>query len=168
MVSLLTDFNITTILIILLVGIPAIVNFIKWVKGLWATREQFKQENIQKGKELEACAEAQEAEKMRTQSQIKELQDNVTRLTTMLENQEKMIELLIASDELSIKAWIKEQHETWMPLGCIDSQTFELLEARYKIYVDEGGNSWAKKLMDDLRDLPVVTVIPLHDVHHEQ
>jgi hypothetical protein len=85
----------------------------------------------------------------------------------MLENQEKMIELLIASDELSIKAWIKEQHETWMPLGCIDSQTFELLEARYKIYVDEGGNSWAKKLMDDLRGLPVVTVIPLQDVHHE-
>jgi hypothetical protein len=46
MVGLLTDFNITTILIILLVGIPAIVNFIKWVKSLWATREQFKQENI--------------------------------------------------------------------------------------------------------------------------
>jgi hypothetical protein len=35
------------------------------------------------------------------------------------------------------------------------------LEQRYAVYSAEGGNSWAKKLMDELRALPVVTIVPI-------
>jgi hypothetical protein len=41
----------------------------------------------------------------------------------------------------------------------IDSQSLDLLESRYKIYVREDGNSWAEKLMNDLRALPIVTTV---------
>ena len=37
------------------------------------------------------------------------------------QNQEKLIQLLIKSDELDIKSWIKLQHEKWVPRKCIDS-----------------------------------------------
>lgn len=167
MATLLADFSITTIVLVLLIGIPSIVNFIKWCKNLWQQREQFKQDNIEKGKQIEAKAEAKIAEKELVKTQIEELQKNVSDLTRLIESQEKQIQLLIDSDELSIKAWIKVQHETWMPLGCIDGQTFELLEQRFKIYTKEGGNSWAEKLVNDLRQLPVVTVIPITDIHEQ-
>ena len=61
MAELISTFGIGTVIIILLMGIPVIVNFIKWCKDLWATREKFKQENIQKGIEIEARAEEKEA-----------------------------------------------------------------------------------------------------------
>jgi len=48
------------VILSLLIGIPAIVNFIKWCKDLWKKRESFKQENIQKGREIEQKAEKEE------------------------------------------------------------------------------------------------------------
>jgi hypothetical protein len=42
----------------------------------------------------------------------------------------------------------------------------ELLEDRFRIYQEEGGNSWAERLMKDLRELPVVVVVPVQDMSH--
>ena len=85
-------------------------------------------------------------------------------------NKEQSEELtrLRKSDRLAIKTWIKEQHEKWIRLGCIDNYTLDLLEERYAIYKEEGGNSWAKKLMDELRALPTVTVVAITDIHENQ
>ena len=75
----------------------------------------------------------------------------------------KVTDRLEQSDKLAIKTYIKEQHDIWVPKGCIDGQVLELLEDRYKIYKEEGGNSWAERLMIDLRALPVVVVVPVDD-----
>jgi hypothetical protein len=72
----------------------------------------------------------------------------------MIQNQEKIIRRLEDSDKLTIKTYIKEQHAIWMRKGYIDSQVLELLEERFKIYREEGGNSWAEKLMNEMRALP--------------
>ena len=159
MIELLTTFNITTVVLILLIAIPAIVNFIKWCKNTWQEREKFKKDNIAKGREMEAAAEAEEARLEKGEARMADLEEAVKELKDIAARQEKMITLLINSDELDIKCWIKMQHEKWVPKGCIDSQTLDLLEARYAIYTAEGGNSWAKKLMDELRALPTVTVV---------
>ena len=75
----------------------------------------------------------------------------------MLQKQQAQIDLLIQSDELTIKAWIKEQHEKWVAFQCIDSQSLELLTQRFNIYQQEGGNSWAEKLIDEIKELPIIT-----------
>ena len=167
MVELISTYGVATVLIILLIGIPALVNFIKWCKGLWATRENFKQENIEKGKAMEARAEAKEARLEKDEAHIKLLEDNLTELKKIAAEQQKQINLLVRSDELDIKSWIKTQHEIWIPKKCIDSQTLDILEQRFAIYQEEGGNSWAKKLVDELRALPVVTIVPIQDIHDE-
>jgi hypothetical protein len=69
--------------------------------------------------------------------------------------------LLIDSDQLETKAWIKEQHEKWTRLKAIDGQSLDLLESRFAIYEKEGGNSWAHRLMDDIRALPLITITPI-------
>lgn len=165
MTELISTFGIETVIIVLLVGIPAIVNFIKWCKGLWSTREKFKQENIQKGIEIEARAEEKEARLMHGEARIQHLESDVQDLKVLIANQQQLIELLIKSDELDIKSWIKAQHEKWVSRNCIDSQTLDLLEQRYAIYEREGGNSWAKKLVEELRALPTVTVVTIQDIH---
>lgn len=165
MVSLIQTFGIEALIIVFLVGIPALFSFISWCKGLWAKREKFKSENVAQGRAEEAEAEAAETRMHNLETDVADLKKDKDALTKTLEKQNELINLLIQSDELDIKAWIKTQHEKWVPRGCIDSQTLELLCQRYEIYEKEGGNSWAKKMIEDLCKLPVVTVIPIsgHD-----
>ena len=168
MTELISTFGMGTVLLILLIGIPAIVNFIKWCKGLWETREKFKQENIQKGKEIEARSEEKENRLKSGESRIELLEKAFLEMQKINKDQNEQIALLRESDKLAIKTWIKEQHEKWIRLGCIDNYTLDLLEERYAIYAKEGGNSWAKKLMDELRALPTVTVVAVQDLHDRQ
>lgn len=167
MAELLATYGVGTVIIILLVGIPAIVNFIKWCKDLWNTRERFKQEQVQKGRDQEARAEKEESRLTHGEARMSNLEDEVKDLKALAQRQQALIELLIKSDELDIKSWIKTQHEKWIPRQCIDSQTLELLEQRYAIYTKEGGNSWAEKLVKELRALPTVTVVAIHDIHED-
>lgn len=168
MASLISTYGISTVIIIFLVGIPALFNFIKWCKGIYATREKFKQDNINKGKEIEARAESKENRLQQGESRMTQLETDVRDLKILVQQQAKMIELLIQSDELDIKSWIKMQHEKWIPRKCIDSQTLDLLEQRFSVYEKEGGNSWALKLVNELRALPTVTVVPISEIHEDQ
>ena len=154
MTALITTYGILPVLITLLVGIPAIVNFIGWCKSTWAKREKFKQEAIQKGRKQEREEEAEENRFSSGEARIDALEANVKLLTTMVTQQKEMIERLTRSDMLDIKSWIKVQHEKYMNQGWIDSQALDLLCQRHEIYKEEGGNSWADCLVDDLKKLP--------------
>ena len=167
MAGLIETFGLGTVVIILIVGIAAIVGFIEWCKKLWSKRKAFAQENQQLGMQQEHDLEEREARLEKGEARMDALEANVQKLTEIAENQQRMIELLVQSDELDIKSWIKAQHEKWIPLGCIDSQTLDLLEQRYAIYTKEGGNSWAKKLVEEMRALPTATVVPVPELYRE-
>lgn len=154
---LLQTFGVGTILIVLLIAIPTIVNFITWCKGIWAKREKFKQENIDKGREIEAHKEEKETRFSNGEARMTSLEEDVKDLKTIIAKQQQLIELLVESDELDIKSWIKAQHEKWTAKGYIDNQTLELLCQRFKIYTKEGGNSWAERLVNDLKSLPIIS-----------
>lgn len=161
MLELLNVYGITTVLVVLLIAIPTLVRFISWCKTTWKQREEFKKENIQKGIEIEKKKEQEEIAKQETENRLAQLEKLVAKQTTLIEKQQQQIDLLIESDKLDIKSWIKAQHEIWIPRQCIDSQTLDLLTQRFELYEKEGGNSWAKKMEDELKALPVVTVIPI-------
>lgn len=161
MAELISSIGIVQIALVLIIAIPAIINFIKWCKGVWGEREKFKQDNINKGRQIEAKEEKEEHRFESGESRIANLETEVADL-------KKLVALLVESDLLDIKSWIKMQHEKWIPRGCIDSQTLDLLEQRFSVYEREGGNHWAKKLVEELRALPVVTVVQVTDVHSQQ
>lgn len=168
MVELITNFGLGSIIIVLLITIPSLFNFIGWCKKMWEKREKFKQDSFNKG---HAAAEAEEKEDHRFtdgEVRIAELEKIAKDMQKMWQEQMKINDRITRSDKLAIKTWIKEQHGIWMKKGCIDSQTLELLEERYEIYKEEGGNSWAKRLMDDLRSLPVAIIIPISEIHEEE
>lgn len=154
MIQLLTTTPLLTIVLVLLVFVPAIVNFISWCKKTWAKREEFKQQNIEKGKQMEREDETEELRFTAGETRIKTLEDNVGKLTEIAENQQKMIKRLTESDMLDIKSWIKDKHEKYMAQGWIDVHALDLLCSRHGIYKQEGGNSWADCLVEELKSLP--------------
>lgn len=63
------------------------------------------------------------------------------------------INSLIESDKDDIKAYIVEKHHYFCEKGQIDDYNLDCLERRYSHYEKEGGNSFVKNLMNDLRAL---------------
>lgn len=161
MVELLTTYGVTSIIIILLIAIPTIVNFISWCKKLWKQRQAFAQENEQKGYQEGVEAEEEQFEKNKFEERIKKMESDIVDLKVIVSQQKELIKQLTESDMLNTKAWIKEQHEKWIALQCIDSQSLDLILQRYKIYAKEGGNGWAQKMVEEIKALPTITVIPV-------
>lgn len=165
MVELISTFGISSILIILIVAIPAIFGVISWCKKLWALREQFKKDQQKQGRQALQEEEAEEQRFCSGETRIAQLELIVAQQAELIKAMKTTNERLIRSDRLAIKTYIKEQHDIWVPKGCIDGQVLDLLEERFAIYQEEGGNSWALRLMQDLRALPVATIVPFSENH---
>lgn len=157
MATLVEMYGITTIVIVLLVAIPAIVKFITWLVKLIKSKKNYDKDLKEQG-----AKEAQE--KDRLEARLKEGDERMTKIEIheskmeeMLEHQQQEISLLIKSDELDIKAYIIEQYNTFIPKKCIDAEIMDTLEQRFQIYKLEGGNGFAERMMNELRSLPIVT-----------
>ncbi len=163
MFQLFSNFSIDTVILILCLAIPAIIKGISWIiKTIDATKKR-RSELRQEG--AEDLREAQLVEKRfhAGEERITELECEDKKIEAILAKQQSQIDLLIRSDELDIKAWIKQQHERWMHIGAIDSESLSLVIDRYKVYAEEGGNSWAERMVNDIKALPIVTAIELRD-----
>lgn len=70
------------------------------------------------------------------------------------------ISVLLDSDKDDIKSWITEKHHYFCyESKCIDYQSLDCIEKRYRHYVDEGGNSYVADLMNEIRALPKVSML---------
>ena len=161
LIELLSTFPVWTVLLIATASIIIILKIIEWVKKSWEKRAQFEQNAILEGERIQREEDAREAAEKEKERRIAALETSVTNLNNVVAEQQKLLQLLVESDELDIKAWLKAQHERWIALQCVDSQSLELICQRFEIYAKEGGNSWAQKLVDEIKALPVVTIIPV-------
>jgi hypothetical protein len=84
MAELISTFGLPSIVLILLIAIPAIVNFIGWCKKIWSTREKFKQENIDKGREIESRKEEKEMRFSTGEARMTTLESDVKDLKTII------------------------------------------------------------------------------------
>ena len=161
LLEFLATYNIWTVILIGFCSIFCLIKIIEYCKKLWKKRQDFAQQNLKNGIQEEREREAHELKEEHERQRVVALEMQVAQLSTLIAAQQDQINLLIRSDELDIKAWIKNQHEKWIALQCIDSQSLDLLLQRYEVYAREGGNSWAEKLVNEIKALPVVTVIPV-------
>lgn len=90
----------------------------------------------------------------------REIQKHTSELTEIkksLEGTNDKVKLLVESDKEDIKAYVTQEYNKWIPQGHIDLITLQSIEARYSKYVEEKGNGFVKKMIDDLRNLPTTT-----------
>ena len=167
MVSLLSSFTLTEVIIILIVAIPALWKGLKALINFFANLKKTKEVLIQEGKQelLEEIQTIQRFEK--GEAEIQQLQKDEKKLTERVDLIEKQMKLLVQSDMLQIKRMIKDEHDKAMQNKFIDSEMLDLLEQQFKVYELEGGNGWAVKMMKEMRKLPTVRLIHEVGEHRE-
>lgn len=140
MVQLFTNYSLSEIvlfIIILAIGIKKLIQFIDWYKK----RTSQAVHQAEKPVELEQTIDKHEQQLSEIKQQLSEIK--------------QAINLLIESDKDDIKQSItKEHHYFCYQVGSIDDYSLDCLERRYSHYTDEGGNSFVKTLMEQIRMLP--------------
>lgn len=142
MLDLLKNYSLTDIaifFIMLAFAIKGIVDFYDWAKNR-ITKTTSKQQSVE---ELH-----------------QKMMDTLELHNEQINKMAKLINILIKSDRDDIKAWITEKHHYFCyDLGYIDDYNLQCVEARYKHYKEEDGNTFIDELMKDIRALPIVSAI---------
>ena len=136
-----------TIIIGLGLSIKGFIGFYDWADD--RIRKVFNKQTKQE-KEKQEILDKLEAQSAATQEVTNELK-NIRQENSALK---KKLDILFESDKDDIRAWITQQHHYFTEIGCIDDYSLDCLERRFKHYQQEGGNTYAEDLMNDLRKLP--------------
>lgn len=174
MLELLTTYQISDILIfivILALAAKEFISFIDWVKK---KVDSFKQEEILDQKEQDKI-DSYDAKLKANSDKILSLENRMSGLEQRIEKAEKefqtflkqqseindnlsalvkKVNILLESDKEDIKAYVTEKHHFYIHRGWIDDFTLECIEKRFQCYKEEDGNSFVENLVNDLRKLP--------------
>lgn len=156
MLELLQQYSFTEIIlcvVFIALAIKGVVSFFDW--SIERLRQFFNKENL-----LEKSKEELNNSIEKNNIRIEELTKSQESIMEEIKALKTSINLLIESDKDDIKAYITEQHHHFCyDLKYIDDYSLDCLERRYSHYKVEGGNSFIKDLMQELRDLPKVSVL---------
>ena len=140
MSQLITHYSVSEIIlfiIILAVATKELISFIDWAKNRTAQAVHQSEESTR----LKEISERHEDELNEIKQSIKSLQESIN--------------LLILSDRDDIKQSLTENHHYFCyKLGSIDDYSLDCMQKRYSHYKEEGGNSFVKTLMEEVRALP--------------
>jgi predicted nuclease with TOPRIM domain len=126
--ELLSAFSLETILIILIVCIPYIIKGIKAIYKFFQGLKERRQATLEEGRNLEREEQQTKSRFEKGENRITNLETKESELEAILKRQQELIDLLVISDELDIKAWIKAQHDKALLKKSLDSETRDLLE----------------------------------------
>lgn len=94
-------------------------------------------------------------EPIRLKNDIASHSQDIEELKRSLKQLNKQVQLLIDSDKDDIKAFLTRQHHYFCyQKQWIDDYSLECIERRYNHYKEEGGNSFIKGFMEEIRALP--------------
>ena len=133
-------------ILLLALTIKGIMDLYDYFKNRF--RKPIDEENNKKEKEEEIL------------NKLKEHEDRIGECKECLNKILNKMNILMESDKDDIKSWITEKHHYFCyDLGYIDDYNLQCIEARYKHYKDEDGNTFIDGFMIDIRNLPIVSVL---------
>lgn len=142
MLELLNNYSLTEIIIFIIMlafSIKGIIDFYDWAK-----------------KRIKEPIDREQSEQEMKQKILTTLESHDKQIIEM----SKAINILIESDRDDIKSWITEKHHYFCyELGYIDDYDYQCIEARYKHYKEEKGNTFIDGFMEDIRMLPKVSIV---------
>lgn len=133
--------EIITFIVILLLAAKQVIEFCDWVIKKVSNRDEKHLSQYEADKHLYERLDA--------------LEKNFTQMNEIVTGMSSQMNLLIDSDKDAIKAYITEKHHHFCYEQLyIDDYSLDCLEKRYGHYIEEKGNSFIEKLMNELRELP--------------
>lgn len=152
MKDLLSNYSVEQILlfiVLLAAAIKGVVSWVDWARGRGekVIEKRKKQDTLQES--VNALIKAQENMKNDINSCQMQLKETINDIKST-------VNILKESDKDDIKAWITEKHDYFVyQIGYIDNFSLQCIEARYKHYKDEDGNTFIDGFMDEIRKLPI-------------
>lgn len=90
---------------------------------------------------------------------LRSIQEEVTDNNVIINNLEQQIDLLTERMQENTRSYIIDKHHYFVfQVKAIDDFNLQSLERRYLYYKAAGGNSYIDGLMEEIRELPRVTV----------
>jgi len=140
--------EIVLFVIVACVAIKGMVEYFDWIRERRDRTIQQHDEDVNQQRQL--VNKLQEEE-----DKINTLEANQDKITESIEKINDKMDQLIDSDKDEIKSFLtREHHYFCYQLGWIDDYSLECCERRYEHYAKEGGNSFIKGFMEELRTLP--------------
>lgn len=159
--TLLEEYSLKEIIIsaiMLIVAMKGSFDFFDWLKLKY--KEKFDKdyqkkidENLSK-EHYESCQKRFQESIDAYNSMNKKIDDLTDQMNNRLNVIENSIKRLTDSDMHDIKSWIVEKHHKLIEQQWVDDFTMDTIERRYSDYKAEGGNSYIKSLMEEIRALP--------------
>lgn len=154
MKELLQTYNISEIILfifLILIAVKEVIELYRYFKGIikgGLTKEDYYEDKINEVIEkVDTLSERYD----KILIEMKNMQDEYN---SHFEEQGKSLTILLESDRDDIKGYIVEKHHHFTQQGWIDDFSMDVLTRRFKHYKDEGGNSYAERLMKELDQLP--------------
>ena len=151
MLELLGAYSLTqiiTFIVLLAIAIKEGITLVIWFKDLFKKKINDDMKNTVATKK-----QNEQIDNIKENMQI--LIDNQEKIFKEMELFKQQLEMIIESDKDDIKSWITEKHHFYcFERKWIDDYSMDCIEKRYGHYKDEGGNSFIKELMNELRSLP--------------
>lgn len=140
--------EVVVFIVLFAVAIKGVITFFEWAQERISKVLHFKNGKTEQKQHIkQKLAENTEL--------IAELTRKQQRTDQYLQKMSEKIDLLIESDRDDIKSYITRQHHNFCySKGWIDDFSLDCLERRFQHYSDEGGNSFIKGFMQQLRNLP--------------
>lgn len=154
MKELLQTYNISEIILfifLILIAVKEVIELYRYFKGM--IKGGLKKEDYYEDKINEVIEKVDTLSERynKTLIEMKNIQDEYN---NHFEEQGKSLTILLESDRDDIKGYIVEKHHHFTQQGWIDDFSMDVLTRRFKHYKDEGGNSYAERLMKELDQLP--------------
>ena len=154
MKELLQTYNISEIILfifLILIAVKEVIELYRYFKGM--IKGGLKKEDYYENKINEVIEKVDTLSERydKTLIEMKNIQDEYN---NHFEEQGKSLTILLESDRDDIKGYIVEKHHQFTQQGWIDDFSMDVLTRRFKHYKDEGGNSYAERLMKELDQLP--------------
>ena len=157
MINLLSQYDVTQICIICVLIILAI-------KSVWDMVDYFKNKYKEKfNKDYEKLESQKTIERyyLEGKDQHKETLEICEKFETQLDKIEESVDKLAIkvnklteSDMHDIKQFIVREHHYFVGKGWIDDYSLDSIMLRYEDYKEEGGNSYIKTLVEEIKALP--------------
>lgn len=154
MLELLEHFTIEqTVLFVscLALAIKGVIDFCDWVKQKNKNKYDSQYKKQHKDEEIIENQKKIEKEYQELRNDYNTVEEKINDLSDAIMKNLKIINKAMMHD---IKQWIIEKHNFYMKQGWIKISELDMIEHRYKDYVNLGGNSTIPTLMAELRILP--------------
>lgn len=160
MEELLTKYSLTEIILFIFVFATSLKGFFTlWDYFYDKIKRHFKEETEEEQDKIDITKQLTDISAQIENINAQHILDR-QELIKKIDETNATISVLLASDKDDIKSWITEKHHYFCyESKCIDYQSLDCIEKRYRHYVDEGGNSYVADLMNEIRALPKVSML---------